>query len=94
MFKRNVQKFIKENELLEDKDRILVALSGGADSVALIRVLLSLIHVNAHIVIFILEGKNPIGMKNLYALYVKNFLFHFMSFILRQKLMPKKTIYR
>lgn len=42
MFKRNVQKFIKENELLEDKDRILVALSGGADSVALIRVLLSL----------------------------------------------------
>ncbi len=42
MFKRNVQKYIDEKGLFTHKDKILVALSGGADSVALFRVLLTL----------------------------------------------------
>lgn len=42
MFKQRVQRFIDEKDLLTPTDKILVALSGGADSVALIRVLLSL----------------------------------------------------
>ena len=42
MFKQRVQRFIDEKALLTPSDKVLVALSGGADSVALIRVLLSL----------------------------------------------------
>lgn len=39
MFKYEVQKFIEEKSLFTLKDKILIALSGGADSVALLRVL-------------------------------------------------------
>ena len=42
MFKQRVQRFIEERSLFTPKDKLLVALSGGADSVALLRVLLSL----------------------------------------------------
>lgn len=42
MFKHKIQKYIENNHLLHPKDKVLVALSGGADSVALFRVLLSL----------------------------------------------------
>ena len=42
MLKNRVQKFIEEKDLFCLKDKVLVALSGGADSVALLRVLLSL----------------------------------------------------
>ena len=42
MLKHDVQKFIEEKKLFNLQDKILVALSGGADSVALLRVLLSL----------------------------------------------------
>ncbi len=42
MFKRKVQRFIEEKRLFTLKDKVLVALSGGADSVALLRVLLDL----------------------------------------------------
>ena len=42
MLKRKVRQFIEHQELLQKGDRILVALSGGADSVALLRVLLQL----------------------------------------------------
>lgn len=42
MFKRRVEKFIVEQTLFGLNDKVLVALSGGADSVALLRVLLSL----------------------------------------------------
>ena len=42
MLKHRVQKFIEEKNLFTLKDKILVALSGGADSVALLRILLSL----------------------------------------------------
>ena len=42
MFKRRVEKFIEDKALFGRKDKVLVALSGGADSVALLRVLLSL----------------------------------------------------
>ena len=42
MLKYDVQKFIEEKKLFNFQDKILVALSGGADSVALVRVLLSL----------------------------------------------------
>ena len=42
MLKNRVQKFIEEKNLFNIKDKVLVALSGGADSVALLRVLLSL----------------------------------------------------
>lgn len=42
MFKHRVQRFIEEKNLFSLKDKVLVALSGGADSVALLRVLLSL----------------------------------------------------
>lgn len=42
MFKYRVQKFIEEKTLFGRNDTVLVALSGGADSVALLRVLLSL----------------------------------------------------
>ena len=42
MLKNRVQKFIEEKDLFRLKDKVLVALSGGADSVALLRVLLSL----------------------------------------------------
>lgn len=40
--RRKVQKYIEEKFLFGGKDRVLVALSGGADSVALFRVLVSL----------------------------------------------------
>ena len=39
MFKRYVEKFIDQKSLFERCDKVLVALSGGADSVALLRVL-------------------------------------------------------
>lgn len=39
MFKRDVEKFIDQKSLFERRDKVLVALSGGADSVALLRVL-------------------------------------------------------
>ena len=42
MLKKRVQKYIEEKNLFGLKDKLLVALSGGADSVALLRVLLSL----------------------------------------------------
>lgn len=42
MFKRNVEKFINGKSLFGLRDKVLVALSGGADSVALLRVLLAL----------------------------------------------------
>ena len=42
MFKRNVNKYIERNALFDLHDKVLVALSGGADSVALLRVLLVL----------------------------------------------------
>ena len=42
MFHRRVNKYIEEKRLFALHDRVLVALSGGADSVALLRVLLAL----------------------------------------------------
>jgi tRNA(Ile)-lysidine synthase len=42
MLKRTVRQFIEREELLEKGNKTLVALSGGADSVALLRVLLQL----------------------------------------------------
>jgi len=42
MFRDKVEAFIKKEHLLQEGDRLLVALSGGADSVALLRVLLML----------------------------------------------------
>ena len=42
MFIRKVSQFIEEKHLLGSGDKVLVALSGGADSVALLRVLLRL----------------------------------------------------
>ena len=42
MFHLDVNRFIEEKSLFSQKDKILVALSGGADSVALLRVLLAL----------------------------------------------------
>ena len=42
MLKYDVQRFIEEKDLFNLQDKVLVALSGGADSVALLRVLLSL----------------------------------------------------
>jgi tRNA(Ile)-lysidine synthase len=55
MFKHEIQKFIEDKALFTLKDKVLVALSGGADSVALLRVLLSLgyacecMHCNFHL---------------------------------------------
>jgi len=42
MIKYRVQKFIEEKNLFTLKEKVLVALSGGADSVALLRILVSL----------------------------------------------------
>ena len=42
MFIRKVSQFIEEKHLLGSGNKVLVALSGGADSVALLRVLLRL----------------------------------------------------
>ena len=42
MFKQRVQRFIEGKSLISIHDKVLVALSGGADSVALLRVLLAL----------------------------------------------------
>ena len=41
MLKRKIERYINEKELFGRDDRLIVALSGGADSVALLRVLLS-----------------------------------------------------
>ena len=40
MFRKTVSKYITEKALFHASDKILVALSGGADLVALLRVLL------------------------------------------------------
>ena len=54
-FKQHIRNFIHQNALLRDEDRLLVCVSGGADSVALLRVLLSLgyscraVHCNFHL---------------------------------------------
>lgn len=42
MFKHKIAQFIKKEQLIQPTDKVLVALSGGADSVALLKVLLSL----------------------------------------------------
>ena len=42
MFRERVQQFIDDKVLFKSTDKVLVALSGGADSVALLRVLLAL----------------------------------------------------
>ena len=55
MLKYDVQRFIEEKDLFNLQDKVLVALSGGADSVALLRILLSLgytcecVHCNFHL---------------------------------------------
>ena len=41
-YKKSIQHFIEENKLFAFNDKVLVALSGGADSVALLRVLIDL----------------------------------------------------
>ena len=41
-YKKRIQHFIEENNLFALNDNVLVALSGGADSVALLRVLIDL----------------------------------------------------
>ncbi len=41
-YKKRIQHFIEENKLFAFSDKVLVALSGGADSVALLRVLIDL----------------------------------------------------
>lgn len=41
-FERKIERFCRDNALLERGDRVLVCLSGGADSACLLRVLLSL----------------------------------------------------
>ena len=54
-FKKHVQTFIAQNGLIGPDDRTLVCISGGADSVALLRVLVSLgyscraVHCNFHL---------------------------------------------
>ena len=40
MLQKNVIRFIREKDLFAENDKIVVALSGGADSVALLRLLL------------------------------------------------------
>lgn len=42
MFRWDIQKYIEDKKLFTLRDKVLVALSGGADSVALLRVLLAL----------------------------------------------------
>jgi len=42
MFKQRIRRFIEDKSLFAKQDRILIALSGGADSVALLRVMHSL----------------------------------------------------
>lgn len=42
MFHRKINKYIEEKNLFTSRDKVLIALSGGADSVALLRVLLAL----------------------------------------------------
>lgn len=42
MFKQKVAQYIQKKQLFQETDKLLVALSGGADSVALLRVLLEL----------------------------------------------------
>ena len=42
MFKHDVYKYINSKSLFTESDKVLVALSGGADSVCLLRVLLAL----------------------------------------------------
>ena len=42
MLKQKVQKIIEDKSLFTRKDKVIVALSGGADSVALLRILLTL----------------------------------------------------
>ncbi len=42
MITRRVLQFIEDKELIRENDKVLVALSGGADSVALLRILISL----------------------------------------------------
>lgn len=55
MFQREINKYIEVKKLFSLHDKVLVALSGGADSVALLRVLLSLgyhceaVHCNFHL---------------------------------------------
>ena len=52
---KRVEEFIHRHQLIADRARVLVALSGGADSVALLRILLSLgyqchgVHCNFHL---------------------------------------------
>ena len=41
-FERKVSEYVKKHHLLVDGEHIIVALSGGADSVALLKVLLSM----------------------------------------------------
>ena len=55
MFQQNVIRYIHEKDLFAKNDKIVVALSGGADSVALLRVLLAggyacvAVHCNFHL---------------------------------------------
>ena len=52
---QRIQAYISNQQMLADTDRVLVALSGGADSVALLRILLRLgyhchaVHCNFHL---------------------------------------------
>ena len=58
MFREKIQNFIAEKQLISSGNKVLVALSGGADSVALLRVLLGLgFHCEATHCNFHLRGK-------------------------------------
>lgn len=94
MLEKKIAKYIDNEHLLSKEDKVIIALSGGADSVALLHVMHSLgykceaAHCNFH-----LRGKSQTGMKLSFMNYVNPCKYLYTSFISKPKNMPLKTKY-
>ena len=92
MFRQKVIQYINEKHLFHRSDKILVALSGGADSVALLRVLLLegyncfAAHCNFH-----LRGEESDRDEEFVQNCVEGWMCHFRLYILiRTDMLPEK----
>ena len=92
MIQQRVTKYIEKEHLFSPDDKILVALSGGADSVALLYILHTAgYHAKPHIVISTCEAKSQTGTSYLSANFAKEWKSIYIPLISTRPNMQRKN---